>query len=85
MTASNIFTCFATTAKLLKTTKVSFSFFKEILLPILIGFAVCSLTREVLFFVTNKIAFCASFCAVSLLLYAVLLLALGIVDVNDYT
>ncbi len=85
MTASNLFTCFATTAKLLKVTKVSFKFFKEILLPVLVGFAVCSVIREVLFFVTNKIVFCILFCTVSPLLYAVLLFVLGIVDINDYT
>lgn len=85
MTASNVFTCFASTAKLLKTTKISFSFFKEILLPIIIAFAVCSLFKELLFFITNKIVFCLSFCALSLLVYTVLMLFLGVADINDYT
>ncbi len=84
MIASNVFTCFATTTKLLKTTKVSFSFFKEILLPILVGFAVCSAVREILFFITNKIVFCAVFCGLSLLLYTALLILLGAIDKNDY-
>lgn len=85
MIASNVFTCFATTAKLLKTTKVSFKFFKEIILPTLIGFAVCSVMREVLFFITNKTLFCVAFCGLSVLLYTVLLFLLGSADINDYT
>ncbi len=85
MTASNLFTCFATTYKLLKTTKVSLSFFKDFLSPVIIAIFVCLCFKKLLFFIPNKVLYCSIFCLLSFVLYVATLLVFKVVDTNDYT
>ncbi len=84
MTASNIFTCFATTAKLVKTTGVKLKIFKDFFAPVLFAGLFCFVFKNLFQFISGKILFCAVFCLFSFAFYVGALLLFKVVDINDY-